>query len=68
MERDKADDVRSSSTVESDMVESAGETTAAATVSTEAGAATGHTSDGGAPQAPVGADTMVKVADSTKEG
>ena len=67
MERDKNHDVRGSG-AESDMVESAGETTAAATGSTEAGAATGHTSDEGAPEAPVGADTMVKVADSTEEG
>lgn len=51
-------------------VETAGETTAAATGSAEIGAATGETKDeSSAP--PVGADTMVKVAgdsDSTEEG
>jgi hypothetical protein len=52
-----------------DMVESAGETTAAATGSAEIGATKGETtndSPGGA--RPVGADTMVEVAGETGAG
>ncbi len=71
MERADDRDDTNSSRSERDIVdvESAGETTAAATGSAEIGAATGA-SDDESNSPPVGADTMVKVAgesDSTEK-
>jgi hypothetical protein len=65
MERDKTDDATDSGSAGSgaDIVESGGETTAAATGSAERGAATGGANRENVGDArPVGADTMVKVA------
>jgi hypothetical protein len=60
MERDKSEN-------EADMVESAGETTAAATGSSEIGAAKGEEdAEGSSAERPVGADTRVKVAGETE--
>jgi hypothetical protein len=67
MEHDKTAEANDagSNRSEENIVESAGETTAAATGPAERGAMTGGTSDEGVTNArPVGADTMVKVADA----
>ena len=67
MEPDKNDDARDAASNEADIVESGGETTAAATGTTEIGAATGaEANEGAGGVRPVGADTMVKVAGETE--
>ncbi len=67
MGRDKSESTRSDfASGEADIVESAGETTAAATGSSEVGAAKGEESAEGV-ERPVGADTRVKVAGETEE-
>lgn len=67
MERDKSGSARSDfAEGEADIVESAGETTAAATGSSEVGAAQGKENAQGQ-ERPVGADTMVKVAGETED-
>ena len=66
MERDKSDDAGGdSASGEAGMVESAGETTAAATGIGEAGAAKAGENPEGV-ERPVGADTRVKVAGETE--
>jgi hypothetical protein len=66
MERNKSNDDAGSSKSGADIVESGGETTAAATGPAEMGATTGDAINDNAGNAcPVGADTMVKVADET---
>jgi hypothetical protein len=64
MERNKSNDAGGDfAEGDADMVESAGETTAAATGSSEIGAVVGEAAEKGAGvEAPVGADTMIKVA------
>jgi hypothetical protein len=70
MERNKTNDDAGSPQSEADIVESGGETTAAATGSAEIEAATGaHSGESAGNARPVGADTRVKVAgepDSTE--
>lgn len=70
MKQDKTVDERADAaqagSADANLVEMAGETTAAATGSAEIGAAGGETTSG--EPRPVGADTMVKVADSKEEG
>jgi hypothetical protein len=66
MKRDETEDNVAAAERESDMVESGGETTAAATGPAEIGAATPDTTGESENRArPVGADTMVKVAGET---
>lgn len=59
---------RGAGAYQADIVESAGETTAAATGSAEIGAAAGETGDGAQNTKPVGADTMVKVEGEAEPG
>jgi hypothetical protein len=63
MEPYKSDEAKEAASDEADIVESGGETTAAATGTAEIGAATGaEVDEGSGGVRPVGADTMVKVA------
>jgi hypothetical protein len=67
MERDKSDDAGGDfASGEADMVESAGETTAAATGSSEAGAVAGE-ENAESFERPVGADTRVRGAGETED-
>lgn len=69
MERVEADEARTDGpdAGDADMVEMGGETTAAASGTTEIGAAGGEAgSESGAGYRPVGADTMVKVSGETE--
>lgn len=64
MDRISDDSGRAAERAEDEAVDMAGETTAAATGPAEIGAATSET-DGASVAPPVGADTMVKVADES---
>jgi hypothetical protein len=61
------DEAQEAASSEADIVESGGETTAAATGTAEIGAATGaEVDEGSGGVRPVGADTMLKVAGETE--